>query len=192
MTKNESRDGILFVLSAPSGVGKTTVANLLLERVDKLTLSVSHTTRAPRDDEKDGVHYHFVNDETFGKMVAAGEFLEWAVVHGNRYGTSYESIRTAVAKGDVLLDVDVQGAEALRGQAVMLCSILLKPPSMEELERRLRSRNDESEESVQTRLGNAERELAEAGKFDHVIVNDDLEVAVSTIENIIATERGGE
>ncbi len=185
-----TRHGILFVLSAPSGAGKTTVARLLLERVDNLALSVSHTTRVPRESEKNGVNYHFISDDIFRKMADGGEFIEWAIVHGNRYGTSYKSISDFLeAGGDILLDIDVQGADTLRRKGVKLCSILLKPPSMEELERRLKARGDEPEESVRVRLNNAKDELARAEEFDYVLVNDDLEKAVSEIEGIINAER---
>ncbi len=187
----EERKGILFVLSAPSGAGKTTVASMLLSRTEGLRKSISHTTRQIRKGETSGLDYFFVNEKEFNEMIDRGEFIEWALVHGNYYGTSLANIENIVKKNgsDLLLDIDVQGAATLREKGVNCSTILLLPPSMDELKRRLVSRADESEESISTRLANAPKELGEIDKFDYVVINDDLGKAVSEVCAIIIAER---
>lgn len=191
MTGQDRGGAILFVLSAPSGAGKTTVAEALLDRMDNLCKSVSHTTRSPRQGEADGVDYHFIDERTFREMVDSGEFLEWAEVHGNFYGTSFLTVKKALEQGacDMLLVIDVQGARTIREKEVNSRSIFLLPPSMEELERRLAGRGTDPEEVIRRRLSEAAGEMAEKDKFDYVIVNDDLDTAVKAVANAIEKER---
>jgi len=184
--------GRLIVLSGPSGVGKDTVLRTLFELDPHLRYSVSYTTRAPRPGEVDGVSYSFVDEPTFVRMVDDGEFLEWARVHGNLYGTSLRRVREHLDRGeDVVLKIDVQGAAQLRGkvggEAVF---IFLLPPSQEVLRERLRSRESESGESLAQRDADAVRELAEAGRYDHRVVNDEVERAAREILALVAASRG--
>lgn len=187
----------LFVVSAPSGAGKSTLIRALMERVPGLSFSISHTTRKPRPGEMDGVHYHFVAYEDFARMEREGRFLEWAEVHGNFYGTSFESVECLHAKGcDVVLDIDVQGAEAVRKKRPDSILIFILPPSVEELERRLTKRG-ETPDVMHRRLLNARREVEQADWFDYLIVNDDFNraadelVAVVTAERLRASQRSG-
>ncbi len=177
----------LIVISAPSGTGKTTLCARLLREVPELTLSISTTTRAPRGQEVDGRDYFFTTQDEFKRLVAAGRFAEWAEVHGNFYGTTKEFVERAFAAGrSLLLDIDVQGAEQLRASYPdRTVRIFLKPPSMEELERRLRTRGTDSEESIAKRLRGAAKEMAELDRFDHVLVNDDLERAGFELVGIV-------
>lgn len=174
----------LIVISAPSGAGKTTLCQKLLEDLkDRLVLSISTTTRAPRGQEKNGVEYHFVSHEEFKKDIEDGFFAEWAQVHGNYYGTSKRTIESAFRSGkSVLLDIDVQGAASLR-KAFPLSSalIFIAPPSMQELEKRLRIRGTDTEETIQKRLQNARNEIARQDEFDCVIVNDDFTAAYAEL-----------
>ncbi|OGG99658.1 MAG: guanylate kinase [Candidatus Lambdaproteobacteria bacterium RIFOXYD1_FULL_56_27] len=169
----------LFVLSAPSGSGKTTLVKRALARLTFLTLSLSTTTRLPRTGETEGVDYHFCTKEQFLHSVAQGEFLEWAEVHGNFYGTSKKRIQEAQAKGmSVLLDIDVQGAMQLQGlHGFEAYYLFICPPGLEELKKRLHSRGTETPQSLTKRMTNAERELTFQDRYDHVILNDDLEEA---------------
>ena len=192
MSAVERGRGRLIVLSGPSGVGKDTVLRTLFELDPHLRYSVSYTTRAPRPGEVDGVSYSFVDEPTFVRMVDAGEFLEWARVHGNLYGTSLRRVREHLDRGeDVVLKIDVQGAAQLRGkvggEAVF---IFLLPPSQEVLRERLRSRESESGESLAQRDADAVRELAEAGRYDHRVVNDEVERAAREILALVAASRG--
>ncbi|MBS1961781.1 MAG: guanylate kinase [Bdellovibrionales bacterium] len=177
----------LVVISAPSGTGKTTLCARLLQEIPELILSISTTTRAPRGQEKHGTEYFFVPKEDFRKKIDAGGFAEWAEVHGNFYGTTKDFVDQAFAAGkSLLLDIDVQGAEQLKnnypGQTLR---IFLAPPSMEELERRLRARGTDSEESIKKRLAAAAYEMAHQEHFDHVVVNDDLEHAYFQLAGIV-------
>ncbi len=183
--------GNLFIISAPSGAGKSTILKKLLAKVDNLAFSVSHTTRAPRPGESDGREYHFVDRATFEEMRKDQAFLEWAEVHGNLYGTSRSAIEAQQAKGiDVFLDIDVQGARQLRDcghpGAVFL---FIAPPSWPELEKRLRGRGTDPEETVQLRLHNARREMEDAGRYDYLLINDRLEEAVEVLRAVIIAER---
>ncbi len=181
---------LLIVLTAPSGTGKSTVARHLFALQPRLRFSVSHTTRRPRPGEEDGVHYHFVDDATFDRMVAAGAFAEWAHVHKERYGTSRAEIDRLTAAGfDVLLDVDVQGARELMESYPAAVSIFLLPPSLEELERRLVGRGTESPEQLATRLTTARAELREATRFRYLVVNDQVERAATDFLSITRAER---
>lgn len=183
--------GNLFIISAPSGAGKSTLLKRLLAEVPNLAFSVSHTTRAPRPGESNGREYHFVDRPTFARMRADQAFLEWAEVHGNLYGTSRAAIEAQQAKGlDVFLDIDVQGARQLRDCGYPGAIFLfIAPPSWAELERRLRSRGTDPEETVQLRLDNARREMEDADRYDYLIINDQLDKAVETLRAIIIAER---
>ncbi len=181
---------LLIVLTAPSGTGKSTVARHLFALQPRLRFSVSHTTRRPRPGEEDGVHYHFVDDATFDRMVAEGAFAEWAHVHKQRYGTSRAEIDRLTGAGfDVLLDVDVQGARQLLESYPDAVSVFLLPPSLEELERRLVGRGTESPEQLATRLETARTELREAARFRYVVVNDEVERAAADFLSITRAER---
>jgi guanylate kinase len=186
------RRGCLFIVSGPSGAGKTSICTPVLRDMTGIELSVSFTTRSPRAGEKDGVDYRFVDEATFDAMVARGEFAEWAEVHGNRYGTSKAAIEAAMAAGrDLLLDIDVQGAEQIKQaypypEAV---SVFLLPPSMQRLRERLVGRKTDDDASVRTRLENACREIAAVGRYDYAIVNDSLEAAVEAMFAVVRAER---
>ncbi|MET0801000.1 MAG: guanylate kinase [Actinomycetota bacterium] len=185
-----ARRGILFVIAGPSGVGKGTLVRAVRARVpDELVLSVSATTRRPREGEVDGRDYRFVDRDAFAGMIADGDLLEWAEVFDNLYGTPSSFVEEHLAAGDVILEIDVQGAAQIRDRAPDAVLILLRPPSLDELARRLRSRGTESEDRIARRLGEAERELAQASWFDHEVVNDDLERAASQVAAIIEESR---
>lgn len=187
--------GKLFILSAPSGTGKTTLLRKVMADVPGLAFSVSHTTRSPRSGEEDGVDYYFVSRGRFETMREQGAFLEWAEVHGNFYGTSGLSVFAQVSSGiDVVLDIDVQGAAILRASAkipatISAASIFIAPPSLQELERRLRGRGTDNEETILLRLRNAGREMQEALAYDYLVVNDTLEQAIDTVRAIVIAER---
>ena len=193
MSGRPGRTGIPFVVAAPSGTGKTTVCHLVVERDPQVEFSVSHTTRASRPGERDGVDYHFVASDEFERLVAQGAFLEWAVYHGNRYGTSWAELDRPLLHGrDVLLEIEIQGARQVRARRPDARLIFLLPPSLEVLERRLRSRQTESERDVEARLRLARQELAQAdGCFDYAVVNDELERCVAGVLEILAAERAG-
>lgn len=180
--------GILFVISAPSGTGKTSLIRKLLQEVDGLTFSVSYTTRPPRPGEVDGRDYHFVSKEEFLQRVEDGSFLEWAEVHGDLYGTPWESLHRPDDK-DIILDLDPQGAKrvkAFREDAVL---IFVVPPSMEELERRLRERGKDPEEAIRERLADAQKELDQIHLYDYIVVNDRFEEALRRLSSIVLAER---
>jgi guanylate kinase len=185
------RTGKLFVLAGPSGVGKGTIVRELVSRdPEGLSLSVSVTTRAPRPGEVDGVDYFFVDDDAFDRMIRAGELLEWAEIVGHRSGTPRGFVEDRLAAGrDVVLEIDVVGASQVRERVPGSVLIFVDPPSMEELERRLRGRGTETEERIRLRLETADWELEQRGWFDHVIVNDDLERASSQVAAIIDASR---
>ncbi|MGZ8630732.1 MAG: guanylate kinase [Actinomycetota bacterium] len=188
-----ARRGILFVIAGPSGVGKGTLVRAVRSRIPEgVELSTSATTRPRREGEVDGRDYVFVDRLTFERMAADGEFLEWAEVFDNLYGTPGSFVDAHLRDGDdVLLEIDVRGAAQVRERAPDAVLILLRPPSLEELARRLRSRGTESEDWIERRLGEAERELAQASWFDYEVVNDDLERASSQVAAIIEAARGG-
>jgi guanylate kinase len=180
------------VISGPSGVGKGTVVRLLLRSRPGLVFSVSATTRRPRPGEADGIHYRFVSEAEFDRMVEAGEFLEWAEIFGHRSGTPAAAVVEARAAGnDVLLEVDVQGARSVRERVSDAVLIYLQPPSEAELARRLRARGTEEGPALDRRLAEARRELAESSRFDHVVVNDRVEDAVGEVLAIIDGQRKG-
>jgi len=183
---SQSRPGLLFIVSGPSGAGKTTVASAALRAFPEMIMSVSATTRAPREGELDGIEYRFVDDQAFDAMVLRGELAEWAVVHGYRYGTPRAPIETAMAAGhDVLLDIDVQGAAQLRNTFPSAITVFLLPPDRATMEERLRGRGTDSEATVQRRLENACREIARAAEYHHVIVNRSRPQAIAEFEAIV-------
>ncbi|MSP67368.1 MAG: guanylate kinase [Alphaproteobacteria bacterium] len=186
-----SRRGLLLVLSSPSGAGKTAISRRLLERDPGITMSVSVTTRPMRTGEVDGHDYHFIDRARFDAMVAAGELLEHAVVHGNCYGTPRAVVEAALAQGrDVLFDIDWQGTQQLAEKARdELVSVFVLPPSRAELERRLRSRAQDSDAVVERRLAAAPAEMSHWSEYEYVLVNDDLEGSVAAVETIVAAER---
>ncbi len=181
---------LLLILSSPSGAGKTTLKNRLLGRHAELRFSVSHTTRSPRATEVEGREYHFVDPDTFRAMVRAGAFAEWAEVHGNLYGTSLREIADARATHrGVVFDIDHQGARQIKAKCPEAVSVFVLPPSLEELERRLRSRASDDDATVARRLANARGEIAHYGQFDYVIVNDDVSAAEAKLDAVVLAER---
>ena len=184
------RKGSLFVITAPSGAGKTSLINALLEDDPRLKLSVSYTTRAPRPGERDGREYHFVDEPTFLAMRSRGEFLENAEVHGYRYGTSKRVISEALGRGeDLVLEIDWQGARQVRALYPDCVGIFILPPSVAELERRMRARGQDSEQVIRRRLENARDELTHAGEFKYAIINKDFNTAKDELAEIIREER---
>ncbi len=178
--------GTLLVIAGPSGVGKGTVVRHLLERARDLFVSVSATTRRPRSVETDGVDYFFVSDARFDEMVASGELLEWAQVFGHRSGTPAGPVEEALSSGrDAILEIDVQGADQVRREAPRAVLVFLAPPSMDELERRLRTRGTEDEAKIARRLAKAGEEMDQQGWFDHVVVNDNAERASAEVAAIL-------
>jgi guanylate kinase len=183
--------GKLFVISAPSGAGKTTLLKRVMARVPHLTFSVSHTTRPPRPGERDGVDYSFVSTAEFEEMIAANAFLEYARVHANLYGTSRMAVEKLQQQGqDVVLDIDVQGASILRREALACATyIFVAPPSLAELEKRLRGRGTEAEEMIAVRLANARKELAVMKDYEYLVVNQQVDESVELLTAIILAER---
>ena len=187
---NITSRGTLFVVSSPSGGGKGTIIRHVLEVVDNLSYSVSYTTRAPRLGEVNGREYFFVSREIFDEMVAAGEFLEWACVHGNFYGTAKRQIVEETAAGlDIILEVDVQGAASVRQLLMDSVSIFILPPSPEVLRQRLLARGTDSPQELEIRLRNAPDELKQYSAFDYVIINDEIKKAVHQVASIVYAER---
>ena len=188
----EPTRGILFVVSSPSGGGKGTLIQRVLKQVPSLSYSVSYTTRPPRNGEVEGREYFFVTTERFEEMVAAGEFLEWARVHGKLYGTSRDQVFRDVHEGrDIILEVDVQGADSVRELVKDSVSIFILPPSVEILRKRLVARGTDSPEELELRLRNAPEELKRYKAFDYVIINDEVERAAGQLSCIIDAERAG-
>jgi guanylate kinase len=185
------RRGLLIVLSSPSGAGKSTISRLLLEADSEVTMSISATTRPKRLGEVEDVDYHFVDDSTFDQMVEDGEFAEWAYVFDHRYGSPKEPIKDALKVGhDILFDIDWQGTQQLRGAfGTDLVRIFILPPSMEELERRLRSRGTDSEAVIQSRMTRAASEIGHWGEYDYVLINEDMDECLAEVQSIIAAER---
>jgi len=183
--------GNLFIISAPSGTGKTTILKKVMSEIERLVFSVSHTTRKPRANEVDGKDYHFTDRNEFREMKARGDFLEWAEVHQNFYGTSISSVNSHLADGvDVVLDIDVQGARQImesRGNNAVF--VFVMPPSWDELESRLTKRGTDSSEIINLRLNNARKEMYDADFYDYVIVNEKIDEAVDALRSIMIAER---
>jgi guanylate kinase len=197
MTPDESdriqdRRGKLFVISAPSGAGKTTLVHRLMQLHPQMRFSISYTTRRQRHNETDGIDYFFVSKKRFDEMVSAGDLLEHAEVFGNRYGTGRRQVDRLLAQGfDVLLEIDWQGARQVRANMPDCCSIFLLPPSIEELERRLRGRSTDEERVIRHRLTEALGDMSHWGEFDHVVINDVLDEAVETLRAIVEGKPAG-
>jgi guanylate kinase len=182
--------GNLFIISAASGAGKTSLIKALREENTQLKLSISHTTRQPRPREVNGLDYHFVDEATFLKMLAQGQFLESAEVHGARYGTSQSAVDAPLKAGfDVILEIDWQGAAQVRQLYPQAISIFVLPPSVEALEQRLNGRGQDSAETIAKRVAAAHAEMAHVSEFDYVTINDDFNVALQDLSAIIRTQR---
>jgi guanylate kinase len=182
--------GTLYIVAAPSGAGKSSLVNALLEREREIVLSISHTTRPPRPGDVDGEHYHFVNRGVFERLVADNAFLEHAEVFGNLYGTSRAAVEPLLAQGrDVLLEIDWQGARQVRNVMPDSVSIFILPPSREELERRLRTRAADNAVTIARRLAESREEIAHVDDFDYVVVNDEFADALGDLRSIVTTRR---
>ena len=187
---SNSPRGLLFVISAPSGTGKTTLVERLVQILPNLRMSRSYTSRAARASERDGLDYNFIPRPEFERMIAENAFLEWADVFGNLYGTAAADVETAVADGqDVVLVIDVQGARQIRQRGTDHTAVFVMPPSFQVLERRLRGRSSDPEQALQRRLETARAEVSSYREYDYVVVNDDLESTVVRLQEIIAAER---
>ena len=188
---NLARRGLLFILSSPSGAGKTTISRMLLEADDEIKLSVSVTTRPPRPGEIEGVHYHFVSDEEFDRLVEEDDFYEWAHVFGYRYGTPKGRIRGALKEGqDFLFDIDWQGTQQLYQKDQQdVVRVFILPPSIAELRRRLESRAQDSTEVIDARMERARSEISHWDAYDYVVINDDMQACFAKVREILAAER---
>jgi guanylate kinase len=183
--------GRLFIISAPSGAGKTTLLRKVIPGMERLAFSVSHTTRAPRPGEREGVSYYFISPYIFREMCDRDAFLEWAEVHDKLYGTSKQAVFSQLESGiDVILDIDVQGAAIVRNSGLIDATyIFISPPSLEELERRLRGRDHDDEQTIRLRMKNAEKEMQAMDSYDYLIINGQLDEAAKVLEAIILAER---
>jgi len=189
MIQDPSDQFLMLIVSSPSGAGKTTLCSRLRNEFPKMRFSVSHTTRRPRPTEVDGREYHFVTAEAFEQMIRAGAFVEWAEVHGSRYGTSHKEIEVARSTSQgIIFDIDFQGARQVRASYPETVAVFVLPPSLEELERRLRGRGTEDEATTRRRLSNAKREIGFYGLFDYIIVNDDIEQAYGRLRSVVYAE----
>lgn len=188
---NVKRRGLMLVLSSPSGAGKSTIARILLEEVEDLTLSVSVTTRKRRGSEIDGVHYHFISDAEFDRLRQSDALLEWAEVHGNFYGTPREAAEESMAQGrDMLFDIDWQGAQQLQEKMPAdVVSVFILPPSLEELKSRLHRRAEDTDDVIDMRLENSREEMQHWRDYDYVVINDDLDTAFAAVRSIVLAER---
>lgn len=185
-----SKFGNLFIISAPSGTGKTTLLKEVQLRLPEIRFSVSFTTREPRKGEVHGRDYFFISKDEFLRGIREGRFLEWACVHGNYYGTDKGMIEEWLSNGlEVILDIDVQGARTIKCQYPFASTIFILPPSWEELERRLRSRGTDSDEVIRRRLSNASKEISEAFWYDYIVINDEISKAVGELITIITSFR---
>lgn len=185
-----NKKGNIFIISAASGTGKTTLVSRLLNHNADLRVSISHTTRQPREGEQNGVHYHFVSKAEFESLIAQNAFLEHADVFGNYYGTSIAGVNQLTEQGlDVILEIDVQGAEQVRNILPEACSIFILPPSFDILAARLKGRGTDSEDVIATRLAKARHEIEQSLHFDYVVINDDLQAAENDLLHIIKAGR---
>ena len=185
-----SAAGRIFVVSGPSGSGKSTLIRELRQKVPGLGYSISHTSRPPRGQEKNGVEYHFVSKESFQKMVENEEFVEWAEVYQDLYGTSVSSLRSQITMGlDVIMDIDVQGARNIKDHFKDAILIYVLPPSLEILEKRLRERGTDDEKAIRTRLEKAGKEIKNCVSYDYLLFNDQLDQAVEELKSILIAER---
>jgi guanylate kinase len=185
-----NRRRLVFVISAPSGTGKTTLVRRVMEQLPNLQFSISYTTRPPRSNEREGVDYHFVSPAIFQKMVERGDFLEWAEVLGNRYGTTRVDMKNLESKGlDLILDIDTQGAKRVKESMGDVVLIYVLPPSMKALRERLITRGLDSPEMIEFRLANAKKDIEEAPRYHYVIVNEEIEEAVEKLKTIIIAEQ---
>ncbi len=186
----ESKRGLLFIVSAPSGTGKTTLVERLVQILPDLCMSRSYTSRVARPGEHDGVDYNFISRERFQEMVGGSEFLEWADVFGNYYGTGAADTERSLAAGkDVVLVIDVQGARQVRSRGIETIGVFVLPPSAAILEQRLRGRSKDSEDQIRRRLEVARREVDEFEQYDYVVINEQLEAAVDRLRAIVLAER---
>lgn len=186
----ETRKGMLLVISGPSGAGKGTLVERLLEKDPSFCFSVSVTTRARRNNETDGVHYHFITEERYDELLAEDAFLEHASVHGHRYGTLKSEVYERMERGqNVLLDIDPQGARAVMEKEPACVSVFILPPSYAELRVRLHTRNTEKPEEIQRRLNNARGEIAQMSRYRYLIVNDNLELAFEQLRSVVRAEK---
>ena len=184
-----SGEGLLFVISGPSAVGKGTVVKRVLSDRENIRVSVSATTRSPRTGEEEGVHYYFMSDAEFKEMADGGGFLEYAFVHGHYYGTPKKAVEEQLAQGnDVILEIDVQGAAQVKDTGTEAVYIFVMPPSMEELRHRFDARGTESPDDIELRMGKAAGEIRRVSEYDYCIVNDDLDAAVEAVESVISSE----
>jgi len=182
--------GCLFILSAPSGAGKTTLCQAICRHFPDMLYSVSHTTRLPRPGETQGIDYHFITQDEFLHLIESGEWAEWAEVHGNYYGTSAHFLDQGLAAGkDILLDIDVQGMLKILKRYPSSVTVFIRPPSLKTLRERLESRGVDRPDIIETRMTNAKMEMAEAHRYRHVIVNDDLEIATRELIGLIDAYR---
>jgi guanylate kinase len=188
--ESDERRGLLFIVSAPSGAGKTTLVERLVEQTPHLKMSRSYTSRRAREGEVDGVDYNFIARDRFEAMIAAGDFLEWADVFGNLYGTCASDTESLLTAGnDVVLVIDVQGARKVRSRGIQTTTVFVMPPSFEILEQRLRGRSKDAEEAIQCRLRVAREEVASFVDYDYLVVNDELTAAVDRLRSIVIAER---
>ncbi len=180
---------MLFIITGPSGCGKSTLAGRVLEELDNIDFSVSYTTRKKRNSEEEGKDYYFVSEGEFKRMIEDMKLVEWAVVHGNYYGTSKRELEKKATKGDILLDIDVQGAHQIKEKLKKTIFIFIMPPLYLELKKRLEKRGEESPESINERLDVAKKEIRHYHHFDYIIINDLLEKAVEELKSIILSTR---
>lgn len=186
---SESPNGLLVVISAPSGAGKTSVLRGIMARRPGIRFSVSATTRKPRAGERNGVDYHFLSEEEFDRAAGAGEFIEWAVVHGRRYGSLRKTVAESVGKGEtIIFDTDTVGARNIKALFPEAVLIFIAPPSPEALRERLERRETETPESIRTRLDAVPAEMHRAGEYDYIVVNDTLDAAIDRMDAILAAE----